>query len=99
MIHNQQTVDVLYKSGCYTYELTALTGENCLSIESTALAKIKEVFMFDQGHGKLVHLGVCRHSDRQGQCLVFNDCWELKYSYPVFTWLHKINNYGWLVGE
>jgi hypothetical protein len=25
--------------------------------------------------------------------------WSLKYEYPVFSWLHKISQHGWLIKE
>lgn len=28
-----------------------------------------------------------------------NSTWILEYEYPVFSWIHKMLNYGWLIKE
>jgi len=28
--------------------------------------------------------------------LGWNGCWELKFTVPIFTWIHKIENLGWI---
>lgn len=49
---------------------------------------VNDVSMFDMGNGEIV-----KHAT------VENGIWTLKYEYPVFSWLHKILNHGWLLKE
>ena len=44
--------------------------------------------MFDMGSNEIVK-----------QATDENSIWTLKYEYPVFSWLHKILQHGWLLKE
>jgi len=62
-------------------------GINELTIEGVDY-KVNDVSMFDMGNGEIV-----KHAT------IENGIWTLKYEYPVFSWLHKILNHGWLLKE
>jgi hypothetical protein len=55
--------------------------------------------MFDMGGDKLVYQGVCYNQENiyQSQDIPPGASWVIEYSYPVFSWLHKTLNFGWLV--
>jgi hypothetical protein len=44
--------------------------------------------MHDMGNGEIV-----KHATNE------KGVWTLKYEYPVFSWLHKISQHGWLLKE
>lgn len=68
-------------------ELSCVYGTNILTIEGTDY-QVQDVSMFDMGDGEIV-----RHAT------IENGIWTLEYEYPVFSWLHKILNHGWLLKE
>lgn len=68
-------------------ELECEYGINVLTIEGTDYT-VNDVLMFDMGSNEIV-----KHA------VIENGVWALKYEYPVFSWLHKILNHGWLLKE
>ena len=68
-------------------ELTCVYGTNVLTIEGTDY-QVNDVLMFDMGTDEIF-----RHAT------IEDNVWTLKYEYPVFSWLHKILNHGWLLKE
>jgi hypothetical protein len=68
-------------------KLDCVYGTNLLTIEGVDY-HVNDVSMFNMGNGEIV-----RHATTE------NGVWSLKYEYPVFSWLHKILNHGWLLKE
>ncbi len=68
-------------------ELTCVYGTNLLTIEGTDYV-VNDLSMFDMGSGEIVR-----------NATIEDGVWTLKYEYPVFSWLHKILNHGWLLKE
>ena len=64
-----------------------VNGTNEFTIEGIDYT-VNDVSMFNMGNGEIV-----KHATMQ------DGIWKLKYDYPVFTWLHKILNHGWLLKE
>jgi hypothetical protein len=97
--HNGQLITT-ESLGQYQLELTTQTS-NVLSVVNvgSSLIHVKSIAMFDMGHDKLVYLGLCHDSNSsyQSQDIRPGVQWQLEYSYPVFSWLHKTLNYGWLI--
>jgi hypothetical protein len=68
-------------------ELECVYGVNELTIEGIDYV-VNDLSMFNMGNGEIV-----KHATNE------NGVWTLKYEYPVFSWLHKILNHGWLLKE
>jgi hypothetical protein len=68
-------------------ELECVYGTNELTIEGIDYV-VNDLSMFNMGNGDIV-----KYATNE------NDVWTLKYEYPVFSWLHKILNHGWLLKE
>jgi hypothetical protein len=68
-------------------KLTCIYGVNELTIEGIDYV-VNDLSMFDMGNGEII-----KHAT------VENGVWILKYEYPVFSWLHKILQHGWLLKE
>lgn len=62
-------------------------GINVLTIEGIDY-HVNDVSMFNMGNNEIV-----KHATNE------DGIWTLKYEYPVFSWLHKILNHGWLLKE
>ena len=60
---------------------------NLLTIEGVDYV-VNDVSMFNMGNGEIV-----KHATNE------KGVWTLKYEYPVFSWLHKISQHGWLLKE
>ena len=63
---------------------------------------VNSVAMFDLGADKLVYHGQITDSNNQcykSQEIAPNAVWNLEYRYPVFTWLHKTLEHGWILPE
>ena len=97
--HNGQLITT-EPSSQYQLEL-ATQPCNVLSVVNvgSSLIHVKSISMFDMGHDKLVYLGMCHDSNSsyQSQDIRPGVQWKLEYSYPVFSWLHKTLNHGWLI--
>ena len=68
-------------------EVECVHGKNTFTIEGSEFS-VTAISMFDMGYKELVGLGVYD-----------NNKWTLEYEYPVFTWLHKQLNHGWLLNK
>ena len=68
-------------------KLECVYGTNILTIEGVDY-HVNDVSMFDMGNGEIV-----KHATNE------KGVWTLKYEYPVFSWLHKILQHGWLLKE
>jgi len=68
-------------------KLNCVYGVNELTIEGIDYV-VNDLSMFDMGNGEII-----KHAT------VENSVWTLKYEYPVFSWLHKILQHGWLLKE
>ena len=67
--------------------LECIYGTNVLTIEGVDY-HVNDVLMHDMGKGEIV-----KHATNE------KGVWTLKYEYPVFSWLHKILQHGWLLKE
>jgi hypothetical protein len=67
--------------------LDCVYGTNLITIEGIDYV-VNDVLMFDMGEGEIV-----KHATNE------KGVWTLKYEYPVFSWLHKILQHGWLLKE
>jgi hypothetical protein len=67
--------------------VNCVNGVNEFTIEGVDYQVI-DIEMFGMGSGELI-----KHA------IIENNTWKLKYEYPVFSWLHKILNHGWLLKE
>ena len=68
-------------------ELECVYGTNLLTIVGVDYV-VNDVSMFNMGNGEIV-----KHATNE------KGVWTLKYEYPVFSWLHKISQHGWLLKE
>lgn len=68
-------------------EVECISGLNEFTIEGNDFI-VNDVTMFDMGS-----LEIIKHAKNN------NGVWTLKYEYPVFSWLHKISQHGWLIKE
>ena len=68
-------------------ELKCVYGTNELTIEGIDYV-VNDLSMFNMGNDEII-----KHATNE------NGVWTLKYEYPVFSWLHKILNHGWLLKE
>ena len=64
-----------------------INGTNILTVEGIDY-HVNDVSMFNMGNNEIV-----KHAT------IEDGIWTLKYEYPVFSWLHKILNHGWLLKE
>jgi hypothetical protein len=67
--------------------LDCVYGTNLITIEGVDYI-VNDVLMFDMGEGEII-----KHATNE------KGVWTLKYEYPVFRWLHKILQHGWLLKE
>ncbi len=67
--------------------LDCVYGTNLITIEGVDYI-VNDVLMFDMGEGEII-----KHATNE------KGVWTLKYEYPVFSWLHKILQHGWLLKE
>lgn len=81
--HNGISID--YTNGPVTVECKY--GRNEIVIEGIDF-DVKSISMYSLGKNELKKLARKE-----------NGVWTLDYDYPVFTWLHKSLNYGWLLKE
>ena len=68
-------------------ELECKYGINVLTVEGIDY-RVNDITMFDMGSNEIIK-----------QATNENGVWTLKYEYPVFSWLHKILQHGWLLKE
>lgn len=68
-------------------EVECISGLNEFTIEGIDFI-VNDMTMFDMGSLEIVK------NARNN-----NGIWTLKYEYPVFSWLHKISQHGWLIKE
>jgi hypothetical protein len=99
--HNQ---DLLYSGivDCQQeFKVNCTSDTNCFWIRVGEVDKdisIKWISMFDIGREKLVYQGQCHNQTvYQSQTIIKNTLWTLEYQYPIFTWLHKTLQHGWLI--
>lgn len=99
--HNGHTVATVTTTSV-RLELETVPGQNNFELiySGTESAKLKSITMFDLGKDKLKYFGT--YTDAQGQSYMSQDLypngrWLLVYEYPVFTWLHKTLDFGWLI--
>jgi len=104
--HNQQTLyKNIIKNELLTFEVEFLKSENLLWLQldnsSNVSVNIEWITMFELGKERLVYLGNLKTLDNsyQSQIIIPNSTWILTYNYPVFSWLHRTLNHGWLIGH
>ena len=100
--HNGQIIDHDFVQGEAGRIKVDTQSQNCLVISNTGQCDliIDQILMFDLGRDKLKYLGW--HHDPNGQIyhshvIVPGGNWRLSYQYPVFSWLHKTLDFGWLI--
>ena len=100
--HNR---DILYQGVLnkpLQFEIEHCEKTNLFWIDNTGDCdiEIKSVAMFEQGHDKLRFLGRFQHKDGrpawQSHWIHGQGRWSISYEYPVFSWLYKTLQYGWL---
>jgi hypothetical protein len=100
ILHNNQVVNHDCNSNSIRLELDT-QAQNTLTLFNSGpeTVHVQHVTMFDLGRDKLVYLGQCQDQDRiyQSQCIPPGVRWQLTYDYPVFSWLHQVLDFGWLV--
>lgn len=69
-----------------TFEIKECKENNTLVIKNVVYGQVLDVCMFGLGENKLKHL-----------LKYENNRVILHYSYPVFPWLHRKLNFGWIV--
>ena len=99
VLHNQSILNFDH-DGKIVIEAQNLQSTNRLEIFSDVDVKLVRMSMFDLGSSKLAYLGQCFHDGEgyQSQEIPKGARWKLEYSAPVFTWLHKVLEHGWIVG-
>jgi len=97
--HNQQTLAENFQSYKFVIDIDQCQEKNIFWIQGQC--EIVQLTMFDIGAEKLKYLGL--QMDRNTNLeyhthLVHSDSrWQLHYDFPVFSWLHKTLNHGWLI--
>lgn len=101
VFHNGHLLSTVYKSGVHTFDIETNQINNIFLLEPTGPAVINWLTMFDMGQDKLVYYGICKTSSAtyQSQEITDGSVWQVEYQIPVFTWLHHVLQYGWLVGK
>lgn len=99
IVHNNQPLSTIVKSGVYTFVVDADQPINQFLIIPATPLTVNCISMFDMGIDKLVYLGICDngHNSFQSQSVPLGYIWKLEYQIPVFAWLHQVLDYGWLV--
>ena len=68
-------------------EVECILGSNEFTIEGSDFI-VNDVTMYNMGSKDIVR-----------NVTHIEGVWSLKYDYPVFTWLHKISQHGWILKE
>ncbi len=68
-------------------EVECLLGTNEFTIEGKDFV-VNDMTMYKMGSKEIIRNSTNEYS-----------VWSLKYEYPVFSWLHKISQHGWLIKE
>lgn len=97
--HNKASVSVHPNILCRFTVDTQPNNILCINNLGNCTVHIKTISMFDIGKDKLVYQGICQDQGNsfQSQDIPPGGSWTLDYTYPVFSWLHKTLNFGWLV--
>jgi hypothetical protein len=97
--HNDILIIDTVEGNCSLILDTLSVNKLCIANTSDEVIHVKTITMFDMGKDKLVYNGLCHDNDTiyQSQDIVPNATWILEYEYPVFAWLYKTLNLGWLV--
>lgn len=96
--HNDVMIVESISGNCSLILETESTNKLSIHNDSSDSVYINNVAMFDLGKDRLVYEGMCHNRDHvyQSQDIPPGAIWVLEYSYPVFTWLYKTLNLGWL---
>lgn len=70
-----------------TDEVECILGTNQFTIEGNDFV-VNDMTMYKMGSKEIIR----NATNEVG-------VWTLKYEYPVFSWLHKISQHGWLIKE
>lgn len=101
--HNDTLIKTLItNTGTHRLSIDTEPGSNKLTLvhRSQYNVEIGDLSMFDLGSGKLKYLGkftTCDNRSWTSHVIEPNGSWNLNYQYPVFSWLHKTLNFGWLI--
>lgn len=102
LYHNDQFLQVVEtNSGTVRINADLCDNKNKFTINNTSTVEITidSLAMYSLGSNNLKYLGVIKNADMQynGHIISGGSVWELTYTYPVFTWLHKTLHFGWLL--
>lgn len=98
--HNGHFIAEVTCPGEYKFEMPTSPGMNNFCItNSKGQAYVDWITMFDLGKEKLVYFGNCQLGNQhfQSQEIPPTGQWVLNYEYPVFSWLHRVLDHGWLI--
>ena len=84
VIHNNKKVYTTTDSN-FTIELECVEGTNILELEGAAFDVI-DISMFNMANELLLKEGNWQKQH-----------WTIEYTYPVFSYLHKLLKHGWLI--
>jgi len=79
---------------------TQLENTLMLKHNSDQSVEIESIEMFSLGKEKLRYFGTFNDAtgqSYQSHVIAAGGNWTLDYKYPVFSWLHKVLNFGWLI--
>lgn len=100
--HNNQLAATIPADGNKHRIQLETQSENILMLKnhSDQSVEIDSIEMFSLGKEKLRYLGTF-NSDTgdayQSHVIAPGGSWTLDYQYPVFSWLHRVLNFGWLI--
>lgn len=103
LYHNQTLIQKLTANqGSVRINIDATNISNTLTIahKSKYNVVVDSISMFEMGHSKLKYLGIYTSKDNRSwssHIIEPDGTWKLTYQYPVFSWLHKTLNLGWLI--
>lgn len=100
--HNDQLMKTVFSGQGITRLIFDTTTDGVLTLKHKGLYNVHIVnfSIFELGNDKLRYLGV--YTNNKGQSwnshvIEPEGQWSLSYQYPVFSWLHRTLNLGWLI--
>lgn len=84
-----------------TFDLHQANNTFIIKNTSNEEITIDYIKIFGLGEAKLKYLGIVTSNELvyPGHIIAAGSSWALEYKYPVFSWLHKILNFGWIIGK
>lgn len=102
IVHNHQISQ--HRVNCVAQLLAPMqSGKNILSVRSLSGQQlhVDQIALFGVGHEKLVYRGQVQLDNQQytSQLVPVGGVWTFEYQNPVFVWLHRVLDHGWLLPE